>query len=61
MHVGKVLSNNFPDGMAGGHKSLGGGQIPLEVIIPRDEDSEENYQHKVMEHTMTILQDIFSE
>ena len=35
LHVGKVLSNNFPDGMAGGHKSLGGGQIPLEVIIPR--------------------------
>ena len=61
LHVGKVLSNNFPDGMAGGHKSLGGGQIPLEVIIPRSKDSEENYQHEVMEHTMTILQDIFSE
>ncbi|MEC7097548.1 MAG: DHH family phosphoesterase [Candidatus Thermoplasmatota archaeon] len=61
LHVGKVLSTNFPDGMAGGHKSLGGGQIPLEVITPRSDDSEENYQHEVMEHTMTILQDIFSE
>ena len=60
LHVGKVLSSNFPNGLAGGHKSLGGGQIPLEVIIPRTDQSEETYVHQAMEHTMTILRDIFS-
>ena len=32
LHIGKELSQLFPKGRAGGHKSLAGGQIPFEDI-----------------------------
>ena len=60
IHVGKLLSSHFPDGLAGGHKSLGGGQIPFEVINQQNSEDEEQNEEIVMEKTLTILQDIFS-
>jgi nanoRNase/pAp phosphatase (c-di-AMP/oligoRNAs hydrolase) len=33
IHIGKVLSSNWKDGLAGGHRELAGGQIPFEVIL----------------------------
>ena len=41
IHVGKLLSNYFPDGLAGGHKSLGGGQIPFDIILNQQTKDEE--------------------
>ncbi len=32
VHLGKILSQNFAKGSAGGHKSLAGGQIPFEEL-----------------------------
>jgi nanoRNase/pAp phosphatase (c-di-AMP/oligoRNAs hydrolase) len=60
IHVGKVLSTNFPEGLAGGHKSLGGGQIPFNIIMQENRDAEEENHPLIMKETMKILQDIFS-
>ena len=60
IHVGRLLSSHFPDGLAGGHKSLGGGQIPFEIINQENSEDEEQNEEIVMEKTLTILQDIFS-
>lgn len=41
IHIGKVLSSHWKDGLAGGHRELAGGQIPFEVIlgeVPEDLD-----------------------
>ena len=59
LHVGKLLSTNFPDGLAGGHKSLGGGQIPLDVIAERGTHSEQDHVEIVMDKVKTMLQNIF--
>ena len=32
IHIGRILSDTFEKGRAGGHKALAGGQIPLEDI-----------------------------
>jgi nanoRNase/pAp phosphatase (c-di-AMP/oligoRNAs hydrolase) len=32
IHIGKILSNTFESGSAGGHKSLAGGQIPFDEL-----------------------------
>tara|TARA_B100000424_G_scaffold271504_1_gene274546 strand:+ start:1268 stop:2659 length:1392 start_codon:yes stop_codon:yes gene_type:complete len=60
LHVGKILSSNFPEGLAGGHKSLGGGQIPFEVIVENDEQLAENLHIAVMEETKQLLYKIFT-
>ena len=60
IHVGKLLSSHFPDGLAGGHKSLGGGQIPFEIINQQNSEDDGQNEEIVMEKTLTILQDIFS-
>ena len=59
IHVGKLLSNYFQDGLAGGHKSLGGGQIPFDIILNQQTKDEEQEEGIIMEKTLTILQDIF--
>ena len=60
LHVGKILSSNFPEGLAGGHKSLGGGQIPFEVIVENHEQLAENLHIAVMEETKQLLYKIFT-
>ena len=42
LHIGKVLSNYWKNGLAGGHRELAGGQIPFETIlseVPSDADA----------------------
>ena len=60
LHVGKILSSHFPEGLAGGHKSLGGGQIPFEVIVENNEQLDENRHIVIMEETKKLLYDIFT-
>ena len=41
IHIGKILSSHWKDGLAGGHRELAGGQIPFEIIlgkVPEDLD-----------------------
>jgi len=59
IHVGKLLSTNFPEGLAGGHKSLGGGQIPFNVITNQNNDVEEYDHNLIMDETLKLLQGIF--
>jgi nanoRNase/pAp phosphatase (c-di-AMP/oligoRNAs hydrolase) len=33
IHIGRLLAEKWPDGLAGGHKALAGGQIPFEVLL----------------------------
>ncbi|DAC52450.1 MAG TPA: hypothetical protein HA359_05395 [Candidatus Poseidoniaceae archaeon] len=60
LHVGKILSSHFPEGLAGGHKSLGGGQIPFDVIVENNEQLDENHHILIMEETKKLLYDIFT-
>ena len=60
LHVGKILSSNFPEGLAGGHKSLGGGQIPFEVIVENNEKLADDRHIVVMEETKQLLYSIFT-
>ncbi len=52
IHIGRILSQTFEKGRAGGHKSLAGGQIPFDEID--SEDSEE-----AMNKITSILKSIF--
>jgi hypothetical protein len=54
------LSTNFPEGLAGGHKSLGGGQIPFNVITQENRETEEENHELIMNETLKLLQEIFS-
>jgi len=60
LHVGKTLSSNFPDGLAGGHKTLGGGQIPFEFVIGKSADDENNLENSAMGSTVNLMRDIFA-
>ncbi|KKF40168.1 phosphoesterase [Halorubrum saccharovorum] len=41
LHIGELLKNTFDeDGSAGGHHDMAGGQIPLGLLGPVDEDDE---------------------
>jgi len=53
IHIGRILSNTFEEGRAGGHKALAGGQIPFEEIEC------ENGQD-AMEKMASILKNAFS-
>ena len=59
IHVGKLLSSHFPDGLAGGHKSLGGGQIPFEIINQQNSEDEEQNEEIVMENPYNLARYFF--
>ena len=52
IHIGRILSQTFEKGRAGGHKSLAGGQVPFDEID--SEDPEE-----AMKKITSILKSIF--
>ena len=54
LHIGKILSNHWRDGLAGGHRELAGGQIPFESIlseVPNDLDQaiEESLEETIIQ------------
>jgi hypothetical protein len=59
--VGKTLSGNFPDGLAGGHRTLGGGQIPFEFLIGSSADDDANLENTAMESTVSLMRDLFAQ
>jgi len=52
IHIGRILSQTFEKGRAGGHKSLAGGQIPFDEI---DSEKPEEAMNKIT----SILKSIF--
>ena len=58
IHVGRVLSKRFPEGLAGGHKSLAGGQIPIELLIDQDNINDKTSQI-AMEKMGDIIHELF--
>ena len=58
IHVGRVLSKRFPEGLAGGHKSLAGGQIPIELLIDQDNINDKTSQI-AMEKMSDIIHELF--
>ena len=52
IHLGKSLSQTFPDGMAGGHKQVAGGQIPFTFL---DSENEDDAISKMHEHLKTLF------
>ncbi len=52
IHIGRILSQTFEKGRAGGHKSLAGGQIPFDEI---DSENPEEAMNKIT----SILKSIF--
>ena len=54
IHIGRILSNTFEKGRAGGHKSLAGGQIPFEEIDCENGD-------EAVEKMTSILKKAFAE
>ena len=61
LHVGKSLSSTFPDGLAGGHKTLGGGQIPFEFIIDQSTSGESDLEKLAIESTVNLMNDLFAQ
>ena len=59
--MGKTLSSNFPDGLAGGHRTLGGGQIPFEFVIGKSADDDVNLENTAMESTVNLMRDLFAQ
>lgn len=57
--MGRTLSSNFPDGLAGGHKTLGGGQIPFEFITGTSTADDTDLEKLAIESTMTMMSGIF--
>jgi len=52
LHIGKILSQTFEKGSAGGHKSLAGGQIPFDELDCENADD-------AMEKITSILKSVF--
>ena len=59
LHIGKILSNHWKNGLAGGHRELAGGQIPFESIlseVPNDlDEATEKALEAIIEQFKQIL------
>ena len=49
IHIGKILSSHWKNGLAGGHRELAGGQIPFEVILDEVPDDLEQASMQAIE------------
>ena len=59
LHIGKILSSHWKNGLAGGHRELAGGQIPFELIlseVPNDlDEATEKALEAIIEQFKEIL------
>jgi nanoRNase/pAp phosphatase (c-di-AMP/oligoRNAs hydrolase) len=58
IHIGKILSSYWKDGLAGGHRELAGGQIPFEVILGEAPDDLEHASSQALEQITEQLKTI---
>ena len=61
LHLGLVLSKHFPDGQAGGHKGLAGGQILFETLGFEEFADAEIKGNEILETMAQHLQTIFAQ
>ena len=61
LHLGLVLSKHFPDGQAGGHKGLAGGQILFETLGFEEFADTEMKGNEILETMAQHLQTIFTQ
>jgi nanoRNase/pAp phosphatase (c-di-AMP/oligoRNAs hydrolase) len=61
LHLGLVLSKHFPDGQAGGHKALAGGQILFETLGFEEFADTEMKGNEILETMAQHLQTIFTQ
>jgi nanoRNase/pAp phosphatase (c-di-AMP/oligoRNAs hydrolase) len=61
LHLGLVLSKHFPDGQAGGHKGLAGGQILFETLGFEEFADTEMKGNEILETMAQHLQTIFAQ
>ena len=60
LHLGLVLSNEFPNGQAGGHRSMAGGQIQLSTLGFEENIIDEDCQDEILEVFSHRLESLFS-
>lgn len=49
IHIGKILSSHWKNGLAGGHRELAGGQIPFDIILDKVPDDLEQASIQAIE------------
>ncbi|MEC7254612.1 MAG: DHH family phosphoesterase [Candidatus Thermoplasmatota archaeon] len=60
LHLGLVLSNEFPNGQAGGHRSMAGGQIQLSTLGFEENIIDEDCQDEILKVFSHRLESLFS-
>lgn len=59
LHIGLTLSKEFPDGQAGGHRGMAGGQILLSNLGMED-PSDDDSQDRILSAFTQRMEDLFS-
>ena len=60
LHIGLTLSNEFPNGQAGGHRGMAGGQIQFPTIGFEDQHIDEEMHSEILSVFATRLERIFT-
>ena len=60
LHIGLTLSNEFPNGQAGGHRGMAGGQIQFPTIGFEDQHIDEEMHSDILSVFATRLETIFT-
>ncbi|MDE0557310.1 MAG: DHH family phosphoesterase [Candidatus Poseidoniaceae archaeon] len=60
IHIGRLLAERWPDGLAGGHKALAGGQIPFEVLLDEVVDDVDQASDDALKAMAIELEKVFN-
>ena len=60
LHIGLVLSKEFPDGQAGGHRGMAGGQIQMPTLGYDDSHSSDEQHDKILTTFSQRMEALFS-
>jgi nanoRNase/pAp phosphatase (c-di-AMP/oligoRNAs hydrolase) len=60
IHIGKILSSYWKNGLAGGHRELAGGQIPFDVILKEVPTDLEKARDESLNEILNQLKNILS-
>ena len=59
IHLGRLLSDVWGDGLSGGHKALAGGQIPFEVLLDETPSEPQKAELQAVKAMSVRLQEMF--
>lgn len=60
LHIGLALSKEFPDGQAGGHRGMAGGQIQLSTLGFEETNLDDDAHDEILKAFSSRLESIFS-